>query len=480
MTDTLLTSLHKVLDKPATPPATPPTQRDIFDDEYYYDRYQGRYDYGGYNYGQRSTTRGYSLTSSRRVLTIDQDGTEKAYTVPYDCEGWFDIAQHVWPTTDNTMRVPLSHCEFSYGDPTFNACVYTATNDYMQARWGRKLDDSDRRWLAAHPLSTDGGVPQEYTMTCVDQLVTPYGLRVSRVRLRRGSLVLGDAVMAWIQALGCNPFALADRTTSNAEAAARMGLSVEQADALWRVEFSDDPLPCSIVGERGWSNGTGVSTGALGGHARYLAPRARANDWFVSVQLDQDTAVTHLVTPPNPEYVPRKGSPTLLLSCITGPDGKRIAEKVNTKWQACNQDLVVVEPPVEPARPTATTVETPYTPLVDDEATRYCLMCGTTATVQVDFVPNNDICLDCLDEAWQAYECPHCQCSFSRRGAPDPVAATETVTTWQCPDCKGEIEYTIAADGGDLVLDDLCYVLASGLPRRSFPDADDPSWVLSE
>jgi len=458
MTDTLLSSLHKVLDKPATPLPTPQTT--IFNrDPYGYD-----YDYGGYydynrNY-QRS--RGYSVTSvktTRYVAVVDDAGTEKKYVVPYDCEGWFDIAQHVWPTAGDVMRVPMAHCKFSYGEPVFNACVYNATNDYMQARWGRKLDDSDRRWLAAHPLSTDSGVPQEYTATCVDQLVSPYGLRVSRVRLRKGSLVIGDSLMAWIHALGCNPFALADRSTSNAEAAERMGMPLDQANQLWRVEFTDEPLPCSIIGERGWSNTTTVKTGNYGGHARYLAPRAHAGDWFISVQLDTDTQVAHLVPPPNPEYTPRRGAESLLLSTITGPDGQLIAEKINLVWTAVGSTVVPV-----------TTPETEETPLLadapdeflrDDQEMR-CMMCSHVPLRAADFLDDVELCVDCLDEAWQNYQCPHCHADFGVRGAPHFLSATDTEASWQCQDCKGELTHTYGGNNPDQVLDDLCYVMASG------------------
>lgn len=413
--------------KPATivPASRQTTLWDGWDDPY------RSYAYDGYRSGystSRTQTLPKSTVSSRipKVDVIGPDGTATRYTVPADCDGWFDIAKDVWPTTSDIMRVPLEHCQFSYGEPVFNACVYTATNDYMQARWGRKLDDSDRRWLAAHPHSTDGGVPQEYTATCIDQLVQPYGMRVSRVRLRKGSLVLGDSIMGWIQALGCNPFAMADRVTTNAEAAERMGISREQADQLWRVEFHDDPLPCSIVGERGWSNSSTVATGSLGGHARYLAPRARAGDWFVSVQLD--VTVTHLVTPPNPEYVPRKGSPTLLLGNITGPDKQLIAVRSGATWAVPGQSAVTPAP--------TTVVHTPDPHDVRELLldTLACYGCGTECTDQ-ELCGDSMVCLDCASEVWQGYSCPHCKETFGFNRTPTPTDATETAYQWSCPSC---------------------------------------------
>ena len=443
-----------------------------------YNNWDDYWDSNGYyrnrttpKHGKSYTPIGYTPPPTKKIAVVGEDGQVSTYMVPYDCEGWFTLAASVWPVTDHIMQVPRAHCQFSYSEPPFNACVYTATNDYMQARWGRRLDDSDRRWLAAHPYATDGGIPQEYTATCVGQLVEPYGMRVSRVRLRKGSLVLGESVMGWIQALGCNPFAMADRSTSNAEAAARMGMSVQEADALWRVEFHDNPLPCSIVGERGWSNGTGVVTGSMGGHARYLAPRASAGDWFISVQLD--AAVQYLIDPPAPEYVPRKGTATLLIGSITGPTGQLIATRVNHVWKAVDESAAAVTTPpaqsVTPqAEPRAVTVgpaQVVSAPLSPTEAELFvapeanapfrlttpvvCGLCGDTCHESVDVMTEADVCQDCLRKAWRGLECPHCQVSFSSGPVPSPESETIQDYEWSCPHCHQLIVVPGTADSGD-------------------------------
>jgi hypothetical protein len=463
MTESLLSSLHKVLDTPHALVPRSTTQTNMFDR----DPYDSVDDMYSYSYGRpyhreysaTKPTLGYSKPyASKKVIVVGPDNTEQPYTVPFDCDGWFDIAKDVWPTVDSTMRVPLSACTFSYGEPKFNACVFMATNDYMQARWGRKLDESDRRWLASHPLSTDNGVPQEYTATCVDQMVQPYGMRVSRVRLRKGSLVLGDSIMAWVQALGCNPFALADRATSNAEAAERMGIALEQANALWRVEFSEDPFPCSIVGERGWTNTTGVSTGSFGGHARYLAPRALGGDWFISVQLDLDTNVSHLVPPPNPDYVPRTGAPTLLLSEIVGPGGGRIAERIDGKW-------VAVGAPADSGSNTTVAPSALPTHVDDDmfdEVKPACLFCNDASLTLNDLMVEADVCHYCLEDAWFDYSCTHCGVEFRTVGPPFPVAADSTSYDWECPSCKGIV--TVPVNGADdYLLNEVCYTIFHNL-----------------
>ena len=487
MSGSLVQSIQQAFAKTPTP--TPMSKHAPSKSQYdNWDDYWLNKPYGGSGFDDRGfkptypRVQGYTPAVTKKVAVVLDNGAEDLYTVPYDCEGWFKIAESVWPTVNNVMRVPVSHCQFTYREPTFNACVYTATNDYMQARWGRRLDDSDRRWLAAHPYATNSGIPQEYTATCISQLIEPYGMRVSRIRLRKGSLVLGDPVMFWIQALGCNPFAMADRSTSNAEAAARMGMTVEQANELWRVEFHDEPLPCSIIGERGWSSGNGVVTGAMGGHARYLAPRSGAGDWFISVQLD--SSVSYLVPPPNPEYVPRKGEPTLLISEVTGPDGQRIAEKVSGQWKPLNAPA--------PAPTAAVALEVPeleLTPPHDDVPHQanfklvdhddmYCMVCGTEQDTVLNMMVEGDVCLDCLEEAWRGYRCPHCNESFAKQ-QPSPMSAGLDEYEWECHSCKGVLSVSAIAERGDqhYALTELSYALFCIAPTaREQADGSPPAY----
>jgi hypothetical protein len=286
--------------------------------------------------GSGSYSGGYR---KREVHVLFKNGAKQEYTVEYSLIDWFDYARLVWPfrMEGNTeiIEVPEEFCTFSYGKPRFNQCVYTASGDYIAARWGRKLDISDSDWLAAHPLATDDGIPHGYTPTCVHELVLPYGMGVERIRIKKDVSVLGDHMLGWMTSLGCNPFGMIDRATDNVEAAKRMGMTIEEANALWRFEFHSDPLPGSIIGEKGWSgtggNTGGVKVGNFGGHSRYLAPRASAGDWTISVQLAPDP--TYMAPPPSEPYVPRKGTPSLVASAILDPDKELIAVRNNLqKW----------------------------------------------------------------------------------------------------------------------------------------------------
>lgn len=454
---------------------------------------------GSYNGKGGVVVSGYSTTyTPKKVQVVHDDGSRQAFTLAYADEPWLAIARQVWPGTDHAVDIPKAHASFTYNEPTFNPCVHAATDQYMQARWGRKLDDSDRRWLAAHPLSTDGGVPQEYTATCIAQLVEPYGLKVSRIRIRKNSLVLGDQVMAWLQALGCNPVGMNDRQTSNAEAAAALGMPLEMADSLWRVEFHDQPLPCSIIGERGYTQ-PGVATGSFGGHARYLAPRARAGDWFISVQLDMDTQVSYLVPPPNPEYVPRKGTPTLQLGSTTDPDGQPIAVRTSTGgWRRTGTPEPTVTPattqtstPTSAIPPVTQATVTALLPLFDanqpgqdEPRTRIlfpgevvCGMCSTTCTTKELYTNGHkddpQVCWDCFLEAWKGRHCPHCRATYGLASLPIELEFDEQDNQWlwECGDCKEHL--AVAPDGSDPELESLSCLLMGG-PVPTEYDPQDP------
>ena len=330
---------------------------------------------------QHNQQRGFSTPYSsgmkdKSIVLLRENGDRMKFTLKYMDKEYFDVAKQHFPHTEDEVHIPEHFAHLTYGAPPFSPCVYTATTDYLQARWGRKLDDSDRTWLGAHPYAADGGVPREYMPTCVQQMLEPYGMGVSRINIRRGVLMVPASLFDWMLSLGCNPFAMTDHQTTNAEAAEKLGIPLAEANKMWRVEFSAEPLPCSITGEQNFSVPTGqtVKVGDKGGHARYLPPRGRFNDWFISCQLDSLERIEYFVPTPNPEYVPRRGDPSLSLSSVRRPDGQLLAVSAKkgytSYWmspeeaQALAEELAkapaTVTPPVTPTpQPVTTTVVGP-------------------------------------------------------------------------------------------------------------------------
>lgn len=282
----------------------------------------------------------WSGSKDKSIVLLRANGDRMKFTLKYMDREYYDVAKQHFPHTEDEVHIPEHFATLTYGTPPFSPCVYTATTDYLQARWGRKLDDSDRAWLGSHPYAADGGVPREYMPTCVQQMLEPYGMGVSRINIRRGILMIPGSLFDWLLSLGCNPFAMTDHQTTNAEAAEKLGIPLAEANKMWRVEFTEQPLPCSITGEQNFSVPTGqtVKVGDKGGHARYLPPRGYFNDWFISCQLDTLERIEYFVPTPNPEYVPRRGDPSLSLSSVRRPDGKQLAVQAkkgySTVWMS--------------------------------------------------------------------------------------------------------------------------------------------------
>lgn len=270
------------------------------------------------------------------VEVMRPDNTvHSAWLVPGWRSHWFNELMQVYPLHLDpepgpsplpVVRVPYANAAWAPPPALpFNACTFDACADYLAACFGRKLHDTDKKWLAAHPWALDSGLPMAATPMALHQLLEPYGLGVSHVRLRTGTTVAGEQLSTWMYALGVNPFGMVDAATTNAQAAAQLGMSLADANEMFRFEFHDEPFRPSVVGEKGWSNTSTVKTGTYGGHARYLAPRADPYNWAISVQLRPLADCNYLIPPVAPEYVPRTAPLTALLADFTKPDGTKCA-----------------------------------------------------------------------------------------------------------------------------------------------------------
>lgn len=446
---------------------------------------------------QGSNSSVYSSSyKQRQVRVMHEHGGSTVFNLDYSLRGWYDYGLYCWPEIAGLIEVPSKHCSFTYDTPKFNACVYNASDDYLQGRWGVKLHSTDKDWLASHPLATDDGIPQADFVTCVHELVAPYDFKVNRVRVAAGSLLLGDHMLKWMGALGCNPFAMADRKTTNAEAAKKMNMTLEEANALWRFEFHSDPLPGSIVGEKGWSNNasTGVKTGSFGGHARYLAPRAKsAYNWFGCIQLERSHLVSYLSEPPAVEYVPRKGEPRLQVSSITDVNGDVIAQPKSGSgydWTPLSPLIpdeikALADKSSKPSTPSTSTPVTPMTPQQStalepyrpgsrmhedpdlftgtdggksptssvkkgtDNGKNFCPSCTTHYDDGTEMHYGGLMCEFCHHQLWSmGLTCKKCKHTFSPSNPPEPVGYDpgKHEVEWRCPACHEGMAVDLAND----------------------------------
>lgn len=351
------------------------------------------------------------------------------------------------------MIVPRDRVKFRAGYVAFSACVYDAAKDYVEAWFGKRLHADDHEWTKYHPLCKDEGIPEEHAATIINQLVEPYGLGVIRIRWRAGSLLAHDDARAWIKALGCNPEAMLDHTTTNEDACKKLDLPPELAD-MFRFDFGENPLSPSILGETGWGN-TGVQTGAGGGHSRYLSPRSYPRDWKLSIQLAPLAEITYITEPPNPEYVPRQGSLTWDLGDVLDKDDKPIKKATYTydyrKYQTpkiTSGKANVLEPGLTlfdgigdqqrrsdypiPPEPKSHDWELP------------CTSCGIVIDITEVAAEGLLMCFDCYQLGWQNLFCPTAGCGKSlgdQYAGPELLNCDPDRMLVACanPSCKQEI-----------------------------------------
>lgn len=375
------------------------------------------------------------------VHVVNADGTVIARKeVPHYDRDWWQVAITEYPIVEKdgvlAVEVPESHIGLWTESPvTFYPCTYTAAEKYVQAMFGRTLDESDKQWLARHPLAKDDGVPQEYTATAIHELLEPYGLGVSRIRFRKGLLNAGDEPLKWMAALGCNPMAAIDHRTSNADAAALLGLTLEQADSMFRMEYHDEPFKPSIVGERGWSGGAGAQVGASGGHARYLAPRSHPGDWVVSLQLAPLSSIKYLQPPVPTKYVSRTGARSFSLIDVKGKDGKPFVERRGATYVRIGSKSTTA-PQVSrvPALPPASTSAGP--------AIR-CVKCERITVSTSDRAHRLALCSTCYAKAWLGLECPNKECRQALEDSPPLLLARYGVgdMDFSCVACNSTLTF---------------------------------------
>jgi hypothetical protein len=164
-------------------------------------------------------------------------------------------------------------------------CLYDAIADYCQSILGVKFTEEDRTFFKNHPATQEDGVPFPDTLRVAQELIAPYGLRVSRVQVQKNYGVKGD-ILQWRGVLNCNPLALGDRMTSNAEFYEKFKLDPTKVPPML-FEYANEALfpsiSCGVIYN---GQSTGV-TGSTGGHAVYLPPRRRASGALLSFQIDR-------------------------------------------------------------------------------------------------------------------------------------------------------------------------------------------------
>lgn len=187
--------------------------------------------------------------------------------------------------------------ELDRDKPTPLMCLFNSTKDYCANILGVGLSTEDRTFFEKHPLPEKDGVPMPHTLRMVQELIEPYGLRVSRVHITPGVSITGD-LLQWRSVLGVNPKAYTDRQTSNEE---YKHDNPDDPDE-YRLNFTSHMLRPSITCGAFISGGEdGKNFGSGGGHASYNPPRMNPGSPVMSFQIDRKENVPWIKDPVFPE-----------------------------------------------------------------------------------------------------------------------------------------------------------------------------------
>lgn len=206
-------------------------------------------------------------------------------------------------------------------------CLYNSTEDYCKNLLGITLSSEDRQWFINHPIPEKEGVPMPNTLRMVQELIDPYGLRVSRVHLTPGISITGD-LLQWRSVLGVNPIGFRDRTTSNGEYQAQ---NPDDPDE-YRMDFTAKMLRPSIVcGASIEGLEQGATLGAGGGHAQFNPPRRDPGMKVMSFQIDRAENVPWRVQPKFDPVVPPEEKDMIVFSLDSWYEWDK-KQRTNEHW----------------------------------------------------------------------------------------------------------------------------------------------------
>lgn len=262
---------------------------------------------------------------------------EKDFYWTYKDSEYLNIAEKLgkvstiddWEEGNKTVTRKVIHVTGAYNESILSAhpqmCSFNATKEYLRSLFGITLSNSDEKWYENNALCEKEGLPLPYACTVLNDLVEPYGIGISRVRIHAGLSTHADAP-DWMACLGINPMAKTDSTFSNAKfidlmvqseidgaIAAGKPLTADEIKAmqqqLWkhanenyRFEFHENPLRGCVLLYAMGSKGTGnraVNYASGHGHSEYFSPRCETPDrWKASIQFARKENITYKAVPP--------------------------------------------------------------------------------------------------------------------------------------------------------------------------------------
>jgi hypothetical protein len=153
--------------------------------------------------------------------------------------------------------------------PTKACCAYDATRSYLANIVGVGLDHHDRNWYVDQDRVVPSGLPLEYTLNVLSELVEPYGVEIDKVWI--APLVWTEELDVWGMKLGVDN-----------DPMYQMKMQIDPSTPAPRILTT--PVPDGIAVVVCEKFGTGSASFYTSGHASYLSPRAfRGNNYDIAL-----------------------------------------------------------------------------------------------------------------------------------------------------------------------------------------------------
>lgn len=270
-------------------------------------------------------------------------GTEDYWNLPWLSESEKIRAKEVfdWEMDDGdlVLLIPPEKAVWGYHQKQVQKCAFTATQDYLRSMLGPKLDMNDEVWYGSHPKTTSTGLPQEYTITVLNDLVKEYGIGVSHIYCQKGSSATEEQ-RAWQKVLGVNPIALKSRDCSNEEYLKKLNPSGDpEIDEALRpgvmenhFEYVDEFAGPAVIFS---AFGVATSFAGGGGHASYIGPRGLRNQAAMAIRFDWLSNIKYKENPPTIDYS-ASAEKKLKYTEVLDKNGKKYSESVEGKGTTQN------------------------------------------------------------------------------------------------------------------------------------------------
>lgn len=311
-----------------------------------------------------------------------------------DAYGAKTVEKFPWPI----VFIPEENAAWTRAKPL--SCLFQATKGLLRNMWGTDLDHDDQDFFDHHPLAGVDGVSLPNTLRVVQEIIDPYGFRISRVHLMPGTPIHGDLAQ-WADVLGLNPIALGDHATSNEMFANLTGQDPAVVDKTYNMEYTERKIrPCILCAVKPMSATS--TTGENLGHAEYVGARAKRSGYEPTMQIrvDRGNFVHWFKEPAFPEVEDVGGVELSLWSC-KAPDGTSMASWYNRKNQGNFHQ--------GSSKGITSDRGSTYLHLLGD-GNFECYICFEKKNKDVRVGAN--LCKGCWNDLWKRFVCPTCEASM--------------------------------------------------------------------